>query len=125
MRSTALAKKLAIAKRRRLRIRKRVRGSAERPRLAFHKSLRHLCAQAIDDDSGRTLAHVTTCAAAARAEGKRSHRSVASAKALGEAMAAALSEHGISTVVFDRGGHLFHGVTKAFADAVREKGIRI
>ncbi|MBN1476215.1 50S ribosomal protein L18 [Candidatus Sumerlaeota bacterium] len=119
-----MAKKKTITQRRRWRSRRGVRGDAERPRLAFHKSLRHLYAQVIDDGQGRTLAHVTTDTKALRGESKRSFRNTASAKALGEALGAALKDKGIATVVFDRGGHPYHGVVKAFADAVRAQGIK-
>jgi large subunit ribosomal protein L18 len=124
MRTATLAKKKTITQRRRWRSRRGVRGDAGRPRLAFHKSLRHLYAQVIDDESGRTLAHTTTDAKSQRGEGKRTFRNTASAKALGEAFGAALKDKGITTVVFDRGGHPYHGVVKAFADAVRAQGIK-
>jgi large subunit ribosomal protein L18 len=123
MRTTLLAKKAHLRQRRRWRVRQRVTGAPERPRLAFHKSARHIYAQAIDDLAGKTLAHVTT-ATKANAAAKKNFANIAQAKQLGAAFGAALKDKGITTVVFDRGGHIYHGVVKAFADAVREQGIR-
>lgn len=105
------------------RIRRRLSGTAERPRLAFHKSLNHLYVQLIDDEQGRTLASASTLSKALR--GKVPARSnVAAAKAIGEAIAEIAKEKRIEQVVFDRGGHLFHGVAKAVADAARAKGLK-
>jgi large subunit ribosomal protein L18 len=124
MLKTTLAKKRTHARRRRWRIRKKVVGTAQRPRLAFHKSLRHLCAQVIDDTAGATLVHATTQAASFRQSGKRSFRNIETATALGAQLAQQAKEKGVTTVVFDRGGHRYHGVVKAFAEAVRQQGIR-
>ena len=104
------------------RIRKKVRGTSERPRLCIAKSLRHLYAQIIDDDAGRTLAQASTLEAALRAEIQGTN--IASATKLGEVLAARALEAGIDTVVFDRGGHLYHGVITAFAEACRKGGLR-
>lgn len=122
MRTTLLAQKARLSQRRRWRVRKRVSGAAARPRLAFHKSARHLYAQVIDDLAGATLAHATT-ATKANAASRRNFANIAQAKQLGASFGATLKAKGITTVVFDRGGHLYHGVVKAFADAVREQGI--
>lgn len=121
---TTLRRKKRLAQRRRWVIRKRVSGTAERPRLAFHKSLRHLYAQLVDDTRGVTLAAVTTNTKEAKASGKKSHRNIAQAKALGERLGAVAKERGITTVVFDRGGHPYHGVVRAFADAARAQGLK-
>ena len=123
MRPTALAKKADLSQRRRWRVRQRLEGTAERPRLAFHKSARHLYAQVVDDLARQTLAHATTASKAASAQ-RKNFANIAQAKGLGAQFGALLKERGITTVVFDRGGHLYHGVVKAFADAVREQGIR-
>jgi large subunit ribosomal protein L18 len=124
MLTTTLRRKHRLSQRRRWRVRKRVIGTALRPRLAFHKSLKHLCAQLIDDAKGHTLLAVTTDSKAMRATGKKSFRNVAQAKALGERLGALAKERGLGAVVFDRGGHPYHGVVKAFAEAVRAQGIK-
>jgi large subunit ribosomal protein L18 len=111
-------------RRRRWGVRRKLRGTAERPRLAFHKSLRHLYAQLIDDLSGQSLLLVTTDTKESRASGKKSFRNVAHAKELGARLGAVAKERGIATAVFDRGGHRYHGVVKAFADAAREAGLK-
>ena len=106
------------------RVRKIIRGSAERPRIAVYRSLRHISAQVIDDLAGQTLCAVTTSSKqlAAQLGATGNVRAAAQAgKILGEKMKAA----GISQAVFDRGGSLYHGRVKAFADGVREVGIKI
>lgn len=111
----------------RIKVRKRIRalvaGSADRPRLAVHRSLKHIYAQAIDDDAGRTLASASTldpgCRAAVRAGGN-----VEAAKAVGAAIAERLKSKGIETVRFDRGGYRYHGRVKALAEAAREGGLK-
>ncbi len=105
------------------RIRRKVRGSAERPRLAVFKSDRHIYAQAIDDGSGKTLVAASTRDAEVR-KGQSNGGNVAAAKAVGAAIAARLQKLGCATVVFDRGGYLYHGRVKALADAAREAGLR-
>jgi large subunit ribosomal protein L18 len=124
MRPSVLEWKKNVARRRRFRVRKKIVGSAEQPRLVFRKTLRHLYAQLVDDRAGKALAHVTTDTKANRASGRKSFRNVASAKTLGQSLGAQLKEKGIASVVFDRAGHPYHGVVKAFADAVREQGIK-
>ncbi len=125
MRPTTQAWKRRTALRRRRHTRRRLRGTAARPRLAFHKSLRHLCAQVIDDTTGVTLLQVTTDTKANRASGKKTFRNIASAKELGAKLGTLAKEKSIATVVFDRGGHPYHGVVKTFADAVREQGVKL
>ena len=108
-----------------LRQRKRITGTAERPRLRVFRSVAHIYAQVIDDMTG------TTVAAAASTEpglktvfnGKTRGGNVSGAKALGKAIADRLKEKGITRVVFDRGGYLYHGRIKAVADAAREAGL--
>jgi len=104
------------------RIRKKVRGTSERPRLCIAKSLRHLYAQIIDDEAGHTLTQASTVESSLRAEIQGTN--IASATKLGEVLAARALEAGIDTVVFDRGGHLYHGVITAFAEACRKGGLR-
>ena len=105
------------------RLRKRLRGTPERPRLAVWKSNRNLCAQVIDDASGRTLVSASTLEKATRDRIPRGGN-VAAARAVGELVAERAGEHNITEVVFDRGGSLYHGVVKALADAARAKGLK-
>jgi len=104
------------------RIRKRVRGNAERPRLCVRKTLRHLYAQIIDDEAGRTLVYASTLDAGIRDQ--ISGPNLEAAKALGARLAAEALEKGVDAVVFDRGGYLYHGVVSAFAQACREGGLK-
>ncbi len=104
------------------RIRGRVRGTGERPRLCVTKTLRHLYAQIIDDEVGRTLVYASTVDPEGRDAGEGPN--IEGAKALGARLAAKAVESGIQDVVFDRGGYPYHGVVSAFADACREGGLR-
>ncbi|HLJ29170.1 MAG TPA: 50S ribosomal protein L18 [Candidatus Angelobacter sp.] len=103
------------------RIREKVAGSKERPRLNVYRSLNHIYAQLIDDADGVTLASASTVKGAKGA--KRTGGNVASAKAIGKQIAQQALEKGIKKVVFDRGGYLYHGRIKALADAAREAGL--
>jgi len=105
------------------RIRKRVSGTAERPRLAVHFSGRHVYAQVIDDDAGRTLAAAGTTEQALASKGKASANS-ASAQKVGKAVAERLLAKNVAKVIFDRGGFQYHGKVKALADAAREGGLQ-
>jgi len=101
------------------RVRKRVRGTPQRPRLAVYRSNRYIYAQVIDDVDGRTLA-----AASSQESDLRSERlNVDTASKVGSLVASRAKDAGVSTVVFDRGGFKFHGKIKALADAAREKGL--
>lgn len=112
--------------RRHVRIRKKVHGTADRPRLVVFRSLRNLEGQVVDDDSHRTLVGLSTLApelresAAAAADGGRK---VAVARALGSLLAARAREQGIEAVVFDRGGYRYHGRVRAFAEGARVGGL--
>lgn len=108
--------------RRHRRVRKRVRGAAERPRLCVFRSLRATYAQAIDDDSGRTLVQANSLEKGLVAEGV-STGNTAAALAVGEAIGKRAKESGIARVVFDRGGNLYHGRVRAVADGAREAGL--
>ena len=99
------------------RVRVHVAGTAERPRLAVFRSLNHLYAQLIDDSASRTIGAASTVALKAKGNG------VAQAAEVGKAIAAKAKEAGVRTVVFDRGGFLYHGRIKALADAAREAGL--
>jgi large subunit ribosomal protein L18 len=104
------------------RIRKRVAGTPERPRLAVFRSQSHIYAQLIDDDAGRTL-----CSASSldkELKGDKRGANVDSAKKVGQLIASRAKEKGIEAVVFDRGGFQYHGRIKALADAARESGLK-
>lgn len=101
------------------RIRKRLRGTAERPRLAVFRSLKHINAQLIDDDAGKTIV-----SASSMEKGAANGGNVAGAKAIGKLIAERAKEKGVASVVFDRGGFLYHGRIKALADAAREGGLQ-
>jgi large subunit ribosomal protein L18 len=104
------------------RLRQRMTGSAERPRLNVYRSLNHIYAQLIDDGSGATLVSASTVQGRKKGE-KRTGGNVASAKEVGKLIAERAKEKGIKKVVFDRGGYLYHGRIKALADAAREAGL--
>jgi len=106
----------------RQRIRKKVNGTAERPRLAVHFSGRHVYAQVIDDDTGRTVAAASTLQKALA--GKKITANRETAERIGKAIAEKLLAKKVDTVVFDRGGFIFHGKVKALADAARESGLK-
>lgn len=110
------------ARRRRIhvRIRKRLAGSGERPRLAVFRSLNHIYAQIIDDRAGTTI---VAAASTQEGAGVKSGGNIAAAKTIGKLIAERALEKGVKSVVFDRGGFLFHGRIKALADAAREAGL--
>ncbi|ADH61604.1 ribosomal protein L18 [Thermoanaerobacter mathranii subsp. mathranii str. A3] len=110
-----------LRKRRHLRIRKKVFGTPERPRLNVFKSLKHIYAQIIDDTKGHTLVHASTLDPELRSITKGANKQ--SAKLVGELIAKRALEKGIKDVVFDRGGYIYHGVVKELADAARQAGL--
>lgn len=118
-----MLKKLNDKQRKRLKrkihIRKRLHGTAERPRMTVTRSNCNLYVQVIDDDAGKTLAAISTL----EKEFASLKPNKAGAEKLGEAMGARLKEKKITTVVFDRNGYLYHGVVKALADGTRKAGI--
>ena len=107
--------------RRHRRVRKKLHGTAERPRLAVFRSNKHIVAQLIDDDSGRTLAAASTTEADQRASG--SGGSVDAASRIGQLIAERAKTTGVDRVVFDRGGFIYHGRIAALAAAAREAGL--
>ncbi|WP_126175309.1 50S ribosomal protein L18 [Tsuneonella rigui] len=110
--------KLSLFERRRRRVRTAIKARAgDRPRLSIHRTGRHIYAQVIDDAQGRTLAAASTLGV------KSSGANVDAAVQVGKTIAEAAKKAGVSTVVFDRGGFLFHGRVKALADAAREGGL--
>jgi large subunit ribosomal protein L18 len=110
--------------RRRRHVRRRISGTAERPRLTVCKSLRNTIAQLIDDEKGVTLAFCSTSEAGVVPKGGKTTKTQAAAK-LGEKIAALANERGIKTVVFDRNHYVYHGRIKALADAARGAGLEI
>jgi large subunit ribosomal protein L18 len=102
------------------RIRKKVRGSSARPRLAIYRSLNHIYAQLIDDDNGVTLVSASTTEKDLRGA---TGGNVAAAERVGRAIAERALAKGVEIVVFDRGGYRYHGRVKALADAAREAGL--
>jgi large subunit ribosomal protein L18 len=107
------------------RIRKRVRGTDQRPRLTVFRSVAHMYVQVVDDMSGRTIASASTVEPAVKGTLAKEARggNVAGAKAIGRAIAERLIEKGVKHVVFDRNGFLYHGRVKAVAEAAREAGL--
>jgi large subunit ribosomal protein L18 len=101
------------------RIRRKLRGTQERPRLAVFRSVAHIYAQVIDDAEGKTL----VSASSVDKGGKTNGGNVAAAKAIGKLVAERAKEKGIKQVVFDRGGYQYHGRVKALADAARAAGL--
>ncbi|MCA1990816.1 MAG: 50S ribosomal protein L18 [Coleofasciculus sp. S288] len=116
-----LTRKESVRRRHR-RVRRKVNGTSERPRLAVFRSNQHIYAQVIDDTQQHTLVAASTLEADLKSEVKSGANCQASAK-VGQLIAQRLIEKGISKVVFDRGGNLYHGRIKALADAAREAGL--
>ena len=105
-----------------VRIRKKLRGTTERPRLTVFRSTAHIYAQVVDDTKGVTLVAASSTEKAAAVK-KGAGGNVAAAKEIGKRVAERAKENGINKVVFDRGGYIYHGRVKALADAAREAGL--
>lgn len=103
------------------RIRKRVKGSGERPRLAVFRSLNHIYAQVIDDEKGFTLCAAST---SEKTIGLTTGGNVEAATMIGKLIAERAKEQGVTKVVFDRGGYIYHGRIKSLAEAAREAGLQ-
>jgi len=117
-----MSRSKAVGRRiRQQRLRKRIVGTASRPRLSVFRSNSHISAQIIDDGSGKTLAAASTYEKTVRSAGTTSN--VTAAKAVGELVGERASAAGVKSVVFDRGGNRYHGRVAALADAAREKGL--
>lgn len=103
------------------RIRKKVKGTSERPRLAVFRSINHIYAQVIDDTSG-----VTLCSASSveKSAGVGNGGNIDAAKSIGKLIADRAKEKGVTSVVFDRGGYIYHGRVKSLAEAAREAGLQ-
>jgi large subunit ribosomal protein L18 len=110
-------------KRRHLRVRKKITGNPESPRLNVYRSLRHIYAQLIDDNSGRTLIFASTLDPSLKEQIKSTGNKEA-ARLVGELLAKRALEKGIEQVVFDRGGFLYHGRIKALAEGARSQGLK-
>jgi large subunit ribosomal protein L18 len=116
------ARKRAGRVRRHARVRRKIRGVAERPRLAVYRSNRHIYAQLVDDQAGRTLASASSLDSDAQgAEGDKK----ASAKVVGRLIAKRAKEAGVDRAVFDRGGRLYHGRVQSLAEGAREGGLAL
>jgi len=115
----AQTKRNEIRQRIHRRIREKLAGTGERPRLNVYRSLNHIYAQVVDDQNGETLVSASTLELKAKTGGN-----VAAAKEIGKAIAEKAVAKGIKQVVFDRGGYLYHGRVKALADAAREAGLK-
>ena len=118
--TVSAAKKRESRIRRHRRVRKKVEGSAERPRLAVFRSNKHIVAQVIDDRSCRTIAAASTTETDLRGSATGNK---AAATAVGKLLAERAKANGVTKVVFDRGGNLYHGRVAALADAARESGL--
>jgi large subunit ribosomal protein L18 len=115
------AKQAALARRQR-RVRGKVSGTAERPRLAVHRTNAHIYAQVIDDRAGRTLVSASSLDAEVK-DAVKSGANIDAAKTVGEVVGRRAVEAGVGEVVFDRGGRLYHGRVKALADGARSAGL--
>ena len=116
----------ALRVRRHARVRRKVAGTAERPRLAVSRSLKNISAQVIDDGTGRTLAAASSAERALRDQlGTTGGGNVSGAEAVGRLLASRAKEAGVSRVVFDRGGFAYHGRVAVLADAVRDEGLEL
>jgi large subunit ribosomal protein L18 len=118
-----MAQKVTSREKRKARIRRKVSGTQERPRLTVYKSLKHMYAQLVDDVAGTTLVSVGTTSKAVKGDLAEADKTAA-AKKVGEALAKAALEKGITAVVFDRNGFDYHGRVQAVAAAARDAGLK-
>ena len=118
------AQRLGGRERRHLRIRKKVRGSSECPRLTVFRSNKHVYAQIIDDVTGKTVVGVCGSSKAIAEKMKDDKERFAESRAVGDEIAKRALDKGIGKIVFDRAGYLYHGRVKALADAVRKAGLK-
>jgi len=113
-----------VRDKRKIRIRKKIYGTSDKPRLSVYRSLKHMYVQLIDDTQGISLGMVSTKSKDLSADVKSADSKVAQAQVVGKAIARLAQEKNISTVVFDRNGFLYHGRVKAVADGAREGGLQ-
>jgi large subunit ribosomal protein L18 len=118
-----MAMQIVGRERRKLRIRRRISGTSEKPRLSVFRSAKHIYAQVVDDVAGKTVAHASTLSRDVRGDAGEASK-LDAAKKVGSAIANLLLSKGIDKVVFDRNGYLYHGRIRALADAAREAGLK-
>jgi large subunit ribosomal protein L18 len=118
-----MAMQVVGRERRKLRIRRKISGTGDKPRLTVFRSAKHIYAQVIDDVEGKTLVHVSTLSRDVRGTVEDANKTDA-AKKVGQAIAKLLVAKGIEKVVFDRNGYLYHGRVRALADGAREGGLK-
>jgi large subunit ribosomal protein L18 len=118
-----MAMRIVGRERRKLRIRQKINGTSDKPRLSVFRSAKHIYAQVVDDVAGTTVAHASTLSRDVRGEVTEASK-LDAAKKVGAAVAKLLLAKGISKVVFDRNGYLYHGRVRALADAAREAGLK-
>lgn len=116
--------KLSGLQRRKIRVRKKVKGTSERPRLSVFRSNKHIYAQVIDDTAGKTLAAVSTKSKAFAEAAAKDGKKVGASKTVGKLLARIALEKGVTKVVFDRGGYIYHGRITALAEGAREGGLQ-
>ncbi|MGD8867945.1 MAG: 50S ribosomal protein L18 [Gemmatimonadales bacterium] len=119
------ANRVVARQRRHARILKRVRGTSERPRLVVRRTLRHMDAQLVDDDRGVCIAGISTRSKEVQSKLEDDKRKSAQSRIAGQLMAERARAKGIERVVFDRGGYVYHGRVRAFAEGAREGGLKI
>ena len=117
-----LEEKRRKQKKRQMRVRRGIRGTAERPRLCVYRSLKHIYAQVVDDVAGKVLAATSSLSAVVGAKGKGGNLSAA--EAVGRQIAATAVAKGVGKVVFDRRGYRYHGRVKSLAEAARQSGLK-
>jgi large subunit ribosomal protein L18 len=118
-----MAMRIVGRERRKLRIRRRINGTPERPRLSVFRSSKHIYAQVVDDIAGKTLAHASTLSRDVRGDVTEASK-LDAAKKVGQFIAKLLLSKGVDKVVFDRNGYLYHGRIRALADAARAAGLK-
>jgi large subunit ribosomal protein L18 len=118
-----MAMRIVGRERRKLRIRQKINGTSEKPRLSVFRSAKHIYAQVVDDVSGKTVAHASTLSRDVRTEVTEATK-LDAAKKVGASIAKMLIAKGITKIVFDRDGYLYHGRVRALADAAREAGLK-
>jgi large subunit ribosomal protein L18 len=118
-----MAMRIVGRERRKLRIRQKINGTSEKPRLSVFRSAKHIYAQVVDDVSGKTVAHASTLSRDVRTEVTEATK-LDAAKKVGASIAKILIAKGITKIVFDRNGYLYHGRVRALADAAREAGLK-
>lgn len=109
--------------RRKKRVRRKISGTSQRPRLSVNRSLKHIYAQIIDDENGKTLAHASSLSPEVKGNTDEGGK-IKVAQSVGQLIAQKAKEHQIEGVIFDRSGYLYHGRVKALAEAAREEGLK-